>query len=418
MTLTDDNPAKVQMPVSGCGPLPVVRDLTAVPLRQRLFESVRAAGSIARVDIARALSVSPATVTQLSADLIGEGLIEETELGRREGDPARGRPPVGLRVRPGSGVVIGIKISDRANSALVLDMAGNRLGSATIHPPSGLRSTEEILVEIEALVKDALAEAGVARENLMAVAAGIPGMVDFEAGYVIWCPCMAESHVALRDLLVERIGCPVRIDNDANLLALAELWFGAGRGLDNFAVVSIEHGVGMGLVNDHRLQRGGLGHGMEIGHTKIQLDGALCRCGQRGCLEAYVADYALVREAHTALSLSTGGESQGDMMEALFAQAKDGNDAAKAIFARAGRYLAAGLANVVTLFDPTLIFLSGERMRYDYLYAEEVLAEMREMTRRPGRPATPVEIHAWGDLIWAQGAGALALDHATEMRLG
>jgi len=171
-------------------------------------------------------------------------------------------------------------------------------------------------------------------------------------------------------------------------------------------------------VLNHRLYRGAHGLGMEIGHTKVQLDGALCRCGQRGCLEAYVADYALIREARTALNLGNRGvKSPQILLESLYDHAKAGNDAARAIFKRAGRFLALGLANVINLFDPSLILLSGARMRYDYLYAEEVLSEMRALTLQTGRPAPRVEIHAWDDLIWSRGAAALALEAATQAAL-
>ena len=102
------------------------------------------------------------------------------------------------------------------------------------------------------------------------------------------------------------------------------------------------------------------------------------------------------------------------MLESLYDHAKAGNAGAQAIFHRAGRYLALGLANVVNLFDPSLILLSGERMRYDYLYAEEVLSEMANLTLLSGRTPPKVEIHAWGDLLWAQGAAALALESATQ----
>ncbi|MBU0642157.1 MAG: ROK family protein, partial [Alphaproteobacteria bacterium] len=350
--------------------------------------------------------------------LIGAGLIEETELPRRDTDSTRGRPRVGLKINTTSGIIVGIKISDRSNSAVVLDLAGNLLGSATLPAPPMARSTDEILIEAEVIVAAGLKDANLTGTRPTAVALGLPGMVDFDAGHVLWCPFMEAADIPLRNLLAERLGVPVRIDNDANLLALAELWFGAGRGLDNFAVVSIEHGLGMGLVIRHQLHRGGMGHGMELGHTKVQLDGALCRCGQRGCLEAYVADYALVREAHTALNIGPQSRSADDMLETLYRQAKDGNALARTIFSRAGRYLAAGLANVVTLFDPALILLSGDRLRYDFLYAEDVLHETRMLTHKPGRPPTPVEIHAWGDLVWARGAGALALDLATEMLVG
>ena len=168
-----------------------------------------------------------------------------------------------------------------------------------------------------------------------------------------------------------------------------------------------------------RHTRGGGGLGLELGHTKVQLDGALCRCGQRGCLESYIADFALVREATTALNWPHhAGQSQTVLLESLHDHAKAGNEAARAIFRRAGRYLALGLANVVNLFDPGLIILSGERMRFDYLYARETLAEMEALVVNAGRRAPAVQTHAWGDLLWAHGAAALALAAVTEARLG
>ena len=175
----------------------------------------------------------------------------------------------------------------------------------------------------------------------------------------------------------------------------------------------------MGMVLNNRLFRGTRGLGLELGHTKVHLDGALCRCGQRGCLEAYLADYALAREASTALGRSVRNlQSPQAMLETLFGEAKAGNQAARTIFRRAGRYLSVGLSNVIQLFDPELIILSGERMRYDYLYADEVLAEMRGLTLSDGRPPCRVEIHAWGDLVWARGASALALSSVTDSVLG
>jgi predicted NBD/HSP70 family sugar kinase len=174
----------------------------------------------------------------------------------------------------------------------------------------------------------------------------------------------------------------------------------------------------MGLVLNHRIYRGTHQLGMELGHTKVQLDGALCRCGQRGCLEAYVADYALAREATTALNWGhKEGQSIAVLLESLYDHAKAGNSTARSIFRRAGRYLAVGLSNVVNLFDPALIILSGERMRYDYLYSAETLAEMENLVIATGRPRTPIETHAWGDLLWAHGAAALALSTTTEQLL-
>jgi predicted NBD/HSP70 family sugar kinase len=184
-------------------------------------------------------------------------------------------------------------------------------------------------------------------------------------------------------------------------------------------VVTIEEGVGMGVVLGNQLFRGSRGIGLELGHTKVQLDGALCRCGQRGCLEAYIADYALAREAATALGRSARNQHSAQvMLSTLFSEAKAGNESARTIFRRAARYLSLGLANVVQLFDPELIILSGERMQYDYLYADDMMTEMCALTLADGRAPCPVEIHLWGDMVWARGASALALSAVTDSVLG
>lgn len=398
----------------GVGPLIPPLTESQRPLRQQVFELVRAAGLIPRVQLAKDLGVSPASVTTISSELIEAGLIEEVAA-PRDNDAGRGRPAVALGVRAQAHCVAGMKLSDREHTAVIVDFAGKLIADDAIPRRPGPMSLAEILETIETLLARVCAKAGVERSDLSAVGIGLPGFVDCAEGVVFWSSILAERNIPIAAAATARLGLPVYVDNDANLVALAELWFGAGRSLSDFAVVTIEHGVGMGFVMNHRIYRGAQRVGMELGHTKVQLDGALCRCGQRGCLEAYVADYALAREATTALNWGHK-ESQpiNVLLESLYDHAKAGNATAKSIFRRAGRYLALGLSNVVNLFDPSLIILSGERMRYDYLYAAETLAEMENLAINTGRPRPPIEIHAWGDLLWAHGAAALALSEVTE----
>ena len=401
------------MALPGCGPLILPEQGVERSLKDQVFDRIRAAGQIARVDLARELSISPASITTISADLIERGLVSEIDTPR---DIARGRPPVALTIRPEAGYVAGIKLSDHIHTAVLLDFAGNRLADASVASVAMVQGADQIEAAATAVLLAALAESGLKPGDLKAIGLGLPGMIDAASGRVLWSPILKERGLDLAGRLAKALNCPVYIDNDANMVTLAELWFGAGRRLADFAVVTIEHGVGMGLVLNHRLYRGARGMGMELGHTKVQLDGALCRCGQRGCLEAYVADYALVREAATALNVAVPAGGHG-MLEDLFLQAKAGNAAARMIFERASRYLAVGLANIVNLFDPELIILSGERMRYDFLYASEMIAEMSRLTLNAGRAPPRVEINAWGDMVWAQGAAALALTHASAAAL-
>lgn len=403
----------------GCGPIMTPEPVPVRPLRQQVFERVRAGGLIPRVQVARDLNVSPASVTTLTSELIQRGFLEEVAIPRDRTDSGRGRPPVALGVRPETHFVAGVKLSDRVHTAVVVDFAGKKIAEDSLEVTrDGGWTLPDLLAATGALLDRTVAKAGMVRGDLSGVGIGVPGFVDHATGQVLWSPVLDMRDVDFAGLAEKYLGLPVTIDNDANLVALAELWFGAGREMSEFAIVTIEHGVGMGLVLNHRLYRGARGLGMELGHTKVQLDGALCRCGQRGCLEAYVADYALVREANTALNwLGQDGRPMRVQLESLFEQAKAGDAAARSIFHRAGRYLAVGLANVVNLFDPALIILSGERMRYDYLYASDRLAELETLVLNTGKPPPQIKVQAWGDLLWAYGAAALALSTVTDQVL-
>jgi predicted NBD/HSP70 family sugar kinase len=398
---------------TGCGPQLQSSGGIRGTLKQRIFEFVRANGRAARTDVCRALDISPGSATTLTADMIESGYLREVASVPREA--GRGRPPVALEVVPEASYVIGIKLSDEYNTAVLADFAGNMVADCALPTQPTRRELPQLLNEIGALMEDLLHKSGKSQDDVKAVGIGVSGIADHKTGVVLWSPLLQLRDVALGPAFTERFGLPVYLDNDANMLTLAELWFGTGRQMENFVVITIEQGVGMGLVMDNRLYRGAQGIGLELGHTKVQLDGALCRCGQRGCLEAYLADYALAREAATALGRSIDTEqSPQEMLGNLFEQAKAGNQAAKTIFNRAGRYLSVGLSNVIQLFDPPLIILSGERMQYDYLYGQEVIAEMQALTLSEGRKPCQVETHAWGDLIWARGASALALSSATD----
>ncbi len=399
-------------PDSGCGPLLGSATGAVLPLRQQIFEFVRARGQAARADITHALGISGGSATTLTADLISGGCLREVESHIRE--TGRGRPRVALEVVAERAYVIGVKLAFNCHTAVVADFTGAVIADASMPSADHSRSVDDTVQEVADLIETLLGNADIDRAEISAIGIGLPGMVDHETETVLWSPLLKDSGSLFSDALAQRFDVPLLIDNDANMLTLAELWFGEGRAMSDFAVVTVESGVGMGLVLGNRLYRGARGMGLELGHTKVQLDGALCRCGQRGCLEAYVADYALIREAATALGQLTNlGQTPADVLKSLLKQAEAGHETSRAIFQRAGSYLSLGLSNVVQLFDPEMIILSGERMQYDYLYAQEVVATMRSLTLNEGREPCRVTVNAWDGLVWARGASALALSQVT-----
>ena len=397
---------------TGYGPILRTSARESFSLRQQIFEQVRASGRVARATIARSLDVSPGSVTALTAELIADGFLREVEGAARE--TSRGRPPVALEVVPEALRVVGVNLSDETHTAVLSDLAGNILASAALGSNTDKKTAEDLLKDTENLMTQLCTAAKIPMDTISAIGVGIAGIVDFESGMVAWSPLLQNADVPLGQIFADHFETPVRIDNDANVLTLAELWFGAGRALSNFVVVTVENGVGMGFVSDNQLFRGAHGMGLELGHTKVQLDGALCRCGQRGCLEAYLADYALAREASTVFGLSPEKpHNLPDALKSLYEKAASSDPHIRTIFKRAGRYLAVALSNIIHLLDPELIILSGQLMRYDFLNAKEMQAEMRALALYHSRHETRVEVQTWGDMVWARGATALALTELT-----
>jgi len=381
-----------------------------------VFSAIRQSSPIPRIDIVRQTGLSPATVTSITADLIANGLIEEVPAAKTAIYQKRGRPRVDLKIRGAAHLVVGMQLSDKMATVIIVDFDGKQISDYSLPTDKPVRSALETVDLLENALNQALENAELKVADISGVGIGLPGIVDGPEGYVYWSPTISDREIYLQDMLVERLEIPVFLDNDANLVAIAEQRFGLGRKARNFIVVSVEQGVGMGIVIDGKLYRGSHGCGAELGHTKVHLDGALCRCGQRGCLEAYVGDYALLREAGTALE-ALSGKSPELQMDILLNEAKQGNQLAASIVERAGRMFAMGLANVVNIFAPELIILAGRRMQYDYLYHDGMIAEMKKSIMQVGAPSPEVRVHKWGNLMWTMGAAAFAIDGVSEIAL-
>ncbi|MCB1337186.1 MAG: ROK family transcriptional regulator, partial [Maritimibacter sp.] len=250
--------------------------------RSQFVSVIRAAGQIARIDIAQATGVSPATVTAITAELIAAGLIEEVAPEPAPGGAGRGRPRVSLRVRGASHIVAGIKVSSATISAILVDFDGTTLGEYVAPMPKAQLSPEDLTERVVGTLRAAAGATGHEIGDLSGLGVGLSGVIDVPDGLVHWSPSLNRRNVALRDMLEAVLPMPVFLDNDVNSVAKAEQLFGEGRDARDFLVVTIEHGVGMGIVIDGQIYRGTRGCGAEFGHTKVHFDGALCRCGQRG----------------------------------------------------------------------------------------------------------------------------------------
>lgn len=390
------------------------RDVEALAHRNRLrvMSAIRTRGPVARVAIAQETGLARATVSALTGRLMADGLVREVPADVSDGPRERGRPRVLLDVAPEAHRAFGVRLGASGIVAASCDFSGTILDRETRSWYGGPRSA----ADIADAARDALAALARRTDTSLAAGAGIgvglPGFVDAQTGLCAWSPALAERGAPVRDVLERAIGHPVLLDNDANLAALAARQWGLARGARDFAFVALGHGldqgVGMALVVDGRVQRPHGRAGAELGHTKITRGGALCRCGRRGCVEAYVADYALVREARSVGVLDEEHSDPAAGIAALAARARAGEPAATEIVRRAGAALGVGLANLVNLLAPPLVLVAGalDAPAFEAAMRESFEAEVVSASRGATRLlAAPLDADGY-----LRGAAALVFD--------
>jgi predicted NBD/HSP70 family sugar kinase len=241
------------------------------------------------------------------------------------------------------------------------------------------------------------------KKQLLGVGIGLAGVVDFSHGMVRQNPFFGWKNVPLRDLLEARLRLPVYIDNDVNALTLSEKWLSGGQPEDNFILITVGRGIGMGIVLNGQIYRGNAGGAGEFGHLVVDPNGPLCDCGKRGCLESILSDRALVAAAKREVGQDV------ESLDDLIRQAEGGQPAALAILERVGRLLGQQMANLVNLLDPKLILISGEGIRMGSRFFEPLRAAFREGVMSGLAEDTEIRVDSWGDDIWALGAASLVI---------
>jgi predicted NBD/HSP70 family sugar kinase len=373
------------------------RDLIRSINRSIILDVVKTQGAVSRAAIAHLTGLSPATVTAITGQLIKEGLVFE----KSTGDSTGGRPPIMLALNPRGGFVIGIKLMENEAVGALTDLNASILAKDSI-ALSGV-DVETTVEALAALVGRLIRGSSIRKKQLMGVGIGLAGVVDYTTGIVRQNPFFGWNNIPLRDLLQTRMRVPVFIDNDVNTLTVSEKWLGMGKPVDNFLVITIGRGVGMGIVLGGKIYRGKGGGAGEFGHTMIEPDGPLCDCGRHGCLESFVGDSALVKAAKMEVDPSI------ETLDELLVRVNDGQPQAIEVLQRAGAQLGRQIANQVNVLDPNLIVISGEGIRMGEVFFSAVRKAFHE-TVMPGLAEdTEIRVDSWGDDIWALGAASLVI---------
>jgi glucokinase len=279
------------------------------------------------------------------------------------------------------------------------------------------RSAPEVLREVAALIENALAQSGIDRHNVVGVGVGASGLVNPHTGVNVVAPNLGWRDVPIRELLVQQLGLPVSVDNNARTMALGEALFGVGKGIHALAFVYSRIGVGAGFVVGERLFRGSAAGAGEIGHTTIVPDGGEpCRCGNSGCLETLVSEPAIVRRAEELAAQDPEGilahrlqRQEGRAIERIFAAARAGDPIAQAMLEERACYMGIALANLVNVLNPDLIVLGGICVQGADLLLPTIETTMRQRAFADLGKRVRLQTAHFGVHAGVVGAAALAL---------
>ncbi len=383
------------------------------PLAHAVLRLIWQEQRISRAEIAQRAHLSRSTVSEVIGELLPTGLIVEGGSGASRG----GRRPIMLEFRDDAAVILGVEMGAAHVGVALTDLRGRVVAWHTCdHPvrtdPDGTRAL------VADLCDRCLADAGAARP-LLGVGVAVPSPVDPSRPDLLSEVVMPawQGRLGL-DALGKHLGVPLMVDNDANLGALAEHWWGAGRGLDDFAYIKVATGIGCGYVINGDVYRGATGVAGEIGHLAIAPQGKLCVCGLRGCLATVVGVQALLERAAELSAAAPGDAHNLSTIDALERAALAGDPVARQVATEAAEYLGIAVAGLLNLMNPSMVVLGGDLAGLGELLLEPVRETVRRRTLVSLVAAAELRTSELGPQSVAVGAATMVLKEAlTEGRL-
>jgi predicted NBD/HSP70 family sugar kinase len=364
--------------------------------RRRLLDAVRDLGPLTQSEIVRATGLSAGTVSNLVQELTEAAALVAV------GGAPRGRRGRLLTITPPAGVALGVDVGHRHLRVVLADWTLTPIAEQRVDSPAGQEAPATLACAAK-LVRRVLDTAGVDAGSVAGVGLGLPAPIDTGTGKV-GAPMILPGWQGVRaaQLATEVLGMPVVVDNDANLGALAETLQGAAQGTRSAAYIKISGGVGAGLIVDGQIFRGPDGTAGEIGHASLDEYGAVCRCGNRGCLETLVRTPVLL-----GLLAPTHGPNL--TVARMVELAHGGDTACRRLIADAGRQVGLAAANMCNLLNPERIVLGGELSQA----ADLLIEPMQDVISRHGIPSAARRVQivpaALGSRSQVLGAVALAL---------
>ncbi|WHH56871.1 ROK family transcriptional regulator [Petroclostridium sp. X23] len=325
-----------------------------------ILNTVREKGPVSRAEIAKMTGLTPATVTNITAELISYNLILEAERGESSG----GRKPVMLRINSNGYCVVGVYIGSKGVKIIVAN-----LNSEPIYQESliidGIVESDIVLKNITEIVSNWMSRNK--DKKILGMGVGVHGLVKSREGISIYAPNLGWENVPVKQILEDALDIPVFVDNDVRTMTLGESWFGRAKNISNFVFIYVGYGIGGSIVIDNQLYRGASEGAGEVGHTTIDMNGPKCSCGNCGCLQTMASEQAMMRKIKDVLE---NGEAtiisdwiSGDLCsispEIIYKAALHNDPVALRVIKETAVYLGVAVANLINTFNPSLVIING-----------------------------------------------------------
>jgi N-acetylglucosamine repressor len=355
-------------------PAKATHQKTKLHNRDLVLKTIFEHDSISRAEIARLTQLTRATVSDMVASLIEEGLVEEVGYGESIG----GKAPILLSLAADSRYLIGLNLAQDKFIGAVVNLRGEI--KETIEIPVDNSDGEQALGYVYQIL-DQLTQKGWG--PLVGIGVGTPGLVNTQEGVVVNAVNLDWQDLPLAHLLESRYNIPVSVLNDSQATAIGEFVYGPNHSSEsNLIVVTIKHGIGAGILINGRLFQGDGGGAGEIGHVVVQENGSLCRCGKYGCLETVASTRAVVQRA-IALAPAYGDSALAKhpkkiTLGAIEAACKADDPLAQRVVTEAARYLGTSLANLISVLNIQKIVLTGDMACFGNLWLGSVQQAMTQ----------------------------------------
>lgn len=349
-----------------------------------VLKAIMSNGALSRAEIAKITGLTPASITNITKELMEKGYLVQSRIGESSG----GRPPIILELNPDARHIIGVNIGVGKIEVVISNIAAEILAKKSMDLENQDRSKDNILRLIISLIKELIKESCINEEKIIGLGIAMHGIVNANTGISEYSPYYGWSNIDIKKEIEKKLPYPIFVDNDVRAMALGESWFGTAKGIKNFIVINVSNGIGAGIIIDNKPYYGINYSAGEIGHIFVKDYGEKCNCGNYGCLETMASNNNIVQKV--IKSLKDGNQSclleKNDIekinIRDVCNAAKENDKLALSAITEAAGYIGIAISNLINILNPEYIVMVGELFKDNYYAIQIIEKSIKEKALR------------------------------------